>query len=300
MGCAVKRISAKRFLVEASIIAVLILVAHATTEYAQRVKGPVPVAAIATASAMTSTSALAQATPSATRTVRATATPSATPTVQPTHTPAPTLAPSTATPRPTAFVGSDGAVYLGERQLLRVAEAAPECARASEISYSPTGEHFLVVLACPNWENEAFLFRADGSDQRMITTAWDFLEAFNYRWAPDGRSFVYRRINSCCLLPDAVPATAPPPGLVRYEIQTGAKQMVGTYRVVRIRSDDTLNVRAGPGVRNRVVGELAPGTSGIEISGEGAPVGDARWVPIQYRELAGWVNLYYLEAAPLP
>jgi hypothetical protein len=289
--------SVRRFLAEAAIIAVLILVAYATTEYAQQAKGPVPAASTAPPPTMTPASALAQVTPTA---ARATATPTATPTVQPTRTPTPSPAPPTATPRPTAFVGSDGAVYLGDRQLLVVAEAAPACARASEISYSPLGEHFLVVLTCPNWENVIFMFRADGTDQRMITAAWDYVEAFNYRWAADGGSFTYRRINSCCLLPDAVPATAPPPGLVRYEIESGAKQLVGTYRVARVRADDTLNVRAGPGVGNWVVGELAPGTRGIAISGEGARVGNARWVPIELQQLAGWVNLYYLEAEPLP
>lgn len=70
------------------------------------------------------------------------------------------------------------------------------------------------------------------------------------------------------------------------------------YRVAFVVEDDVLNVRAGAGVQNRIVGTLAPDATDILITGEGRAVvddiGTAWWVPIQQGTLRGWVNSHFL------
>lgn len=66
------------------------------------------------------------------------------------------------------------------------------------------------------------------------------------------------------------------------------------YRVAFVESDDTLNVRSGPGVQNAVVGELAPDASGAQITGAGQWVSGSMWFPIAADGLAGWVNGRFL------
>jgi hypothetical protein len=66
------------------------------------------------------------------------------------------------------------------------------------------------------------------------------------------------------------------------------------YNVAFVASSDTLNVRSGAGVDFSVVGQLAYDAKGIEITGEGETIGRALWVPIQFNEIDGWVNRYYL------
>lgn len=193
---------------------------------------------------------------------------------------------------------SDGQVYLGDLLLLDTATDTPGCFGVGEISYSPTREYFLVVIACFEGDNEAFLFNADGSNRRRITGKWNYINYFDYEWASDGQSFTYERINSCCADP---PPDAPPPGPVRYDIQTGTTAPLSTpaspaafYYVVYVSSDDVLNVRTGPGVDNPVIGVIPHDGTGIQITGSGTMVEDALWVPIQYQDITGWVNSRYL------
>lgn len=211
-------------------------------------------------------------------------TPTATP--QPPPTPTPTIA---------RIEGSR--VLLGERVLLEIEIDAPGCFEPGEISYSPTGEHFLVVLDCFEGDNDAFLFDKDGTNRRRITAIWDYINYRNYRWEPDGSALIYQRINSCCADP---PPNAPPEGEVRYDIATGAKVVLdlsfddAPYMVVGVAADDVLNVRSGPGVDNGIVGTIPYSAINVAIVGEGVTVGDSTWVPIQYEFLSGWINLRYL------
>jgi uncharacterized protein YraI len=64
--------------------------------------------------------------------------------------------------------------------------------------------------------------------------------------------------------------------------------------VVNVASDDVLNVRAGAGVSHAIVGAIPPNGTGIQVTGAGEQVDDALWVPIKYKEIAGWVNSNYL------
>lgn len=63
-----------------------------------------------------------------------------------------------------------------------------------------------------------------------------------------------------------------------------------TYRVVGVEDWDVLNVRARPSARSSIVGELEPGTCGLEI------LNDRRgWLKIRFGETLGWVNGRYIE-----
>ncbi len=144
----------------------------------------------------------------------------------PTKTPAPTktsLPEATTTPTPQiiqAVAIDDDKVYLGDTVILDTAVEELGCFGIGEISYSPTGEYFVVVLSCFEGDNEAFAFRADGSDKRRITDQWDYINYNQYEWSAAGQYFVYQRINSCCADP---PPDAPPPGTVWYDVVTGEK-----------------------------------------------------------------------------
>jgi hypothetical protein len=134
-----------------------------------------------------------------------------------------TLTPSDTPALVVAKVSQNGKVYLGTLMILDPTEKDLGCFDAGSISYSPTGEHFLIVLNCFEGDNDAFLFRADGSDKRRITGKWDYVNYHDFEWAADGQSFVYQRVNDCCVAP---PPDAPPAGRVRYDIKTGEKTLL--------------------------------------------------------------------------
>jgi uncharacterized protein YraI len=66
------------------------------------------------------------------------------------------------------------------------------------------------------------------------------------------------------------------------------------YTVVNVASDDALNVRANAGVAHPIVGTIPPHGMGVQITGAGEQVDGSLWVPIEYKEIAGWVNSNYL------
>ena len=67
-----------------------------------------------------------------------------------------------------------------------------------------------------------------------------------------------------------------------------------TLQVVGVRQDDTLNVRSGPGARNKVVGTLAPGASDVTATGLAADVDDDRWLQVKHGSTVGWVHSNYV------
>ena len=182
----------------------------------------------------------------------ATAAPSQTSSVLPTETAVPTqtsTAPATATPKPTetavpatatstptmvplvtAEYQNNGTITLDGNVIFDIAAESIPCFPdiPAEIVYSPTNEHFLLIPACIEGDNFLYLFKADGTEKQIITGPWDFLNFNNVTWADDGQSFIYQRINSCCLSPEDIPADAPPRGLVEFNVVTGEKVLIAT------------------------------------------------------------------------
>jgi len=68
----------------------------------------------------------------------------------------------------------------------------------------------------------------------------------------------------------------------------------GRYMVVNVADDDVLNVRANAGVAHPIVGAIPPHGTGVQVTGAGEQVGSSLWVPIEYKEITGWVNSNYL------
>ena len=172
-------------------------------------------------------------------TARQTAAPSSTPTTEPTAAPTLTIietetaVPSTPTATPPitrATASEDAKVYLNDKLLFDVQAEGIPCYEdiPVTIAYSPTQEHFLVIPACLEGDNELYLFRADGTGKQRLTSAWDRLNLENVTWAADGQSFTYERLNACCLSPENIPDDAPPVGMVQVNIQTGEKVLIAT------------------------------------------------------------------------
>lgn len=68
-----------------------------------------------------------------------------------------------------------------------------------------------------------------------------------------------------------------------------------TRRVVLVAADDTLNVRATPGIGGTIIGELEPGVA-VALAGEQGQVGSSTWVTVATPAGPGWVNEFYLNA----
>lgn len=179
-------------------------------------------------------------TPSPTRPLL-TDTPSFTPTPTPTRLP-PTPTRPAPTPAPLVTpiaVDADGKVFWGDKLLVDTTREAPGCT-SGEISASPTGEHFLLVLACPPDGTYAeyavvFLFEADGSGKRAVTEPGEHAGSLAYFpinlyfWAPNGKWLFYTRLKKPLDLDKPTPpATAEllPDGVVLYNVYTGAKVLL--------------------------------------------------------------------------
>lgn len=68
-----------------------------------------------------------------------------------------------------------------------------------------------------------------------------------------------------------------------------------TYRVAFVAPNDTLNVRAGPGVNYPAIAQLPPDAGGIVVADEGQTLlGGSTWVPIATGAGEGWVNSRFL------
>lgn len=169
-----------------------------------------------------------------------------------------------------------------------------------EVRYSPQRRHFLVIACgfeCN--DNIGFVFKADGSGKRKITARWDYILQSAVEWAKDGQKVFYFRINSTGADP---PPSAPAEGWVEVDLKTGRKSPATTralktdasYAVINVIGDDVLNIRAKPGRTARIVGSISRDGRGIKVTGVGAKAGREQWVPISYRNIAGWVNQNYL------
>ena len=89
-----------------------------------------------------------------------------------------------------------------------------------------------------------------------------------------------------------VPTTPPLPTRTPAPPPTGPS--LGRFAVVNVRSDDALNVRAGPGVTYAVVGTIPYYGRDVDVLVGGKQVGDSWWVPVEHGNVSGWVNSAYL------
>jgi hypothetical protein len=64
--------------------------------------------------------------------------------------------------------------------------------------------------------------------------------------------------------------------------------------VVGVYSDDTLNVRQGPGVQEPVVGTIPYYGRLVDVRAGGLEVAGSWWVPVDHGNVSGWVNNSYL------
>ncbi len=67
--------------------------------------------------------------------------------------------------------------------------------------------------------------------------------------------------------------------------------------VVRIRPDDTLSLRAAPGVGSEISAKLPFRFEGLRPTGRACRVNDALWVEVQTTASQGWVNQRYAQPA---
>lgn len=85
--------------------------------------------------------------------------------------------------------------------------------------------------------------------------------------------------------------TTPAPEIVDSETRDA---IASEYRVVFVEDDDVLNIRRGPGVEFRNVGQIQPGDRGVKVTGPGQVVIDSLWLPVEYEDVSGWVNGRFL------
>jgi len=166
----------------------------------------------------------------------AAASPIPTHTTAPSRTPVPSLTPisteKAACETETTFRVEGGQrLYLGEGLLIDLSEEAPNSLGLGAIRYSPTCERFLLIVVGVEGDDRAFLFSADGSGKTEITGEGDKIRESTVTWAPDGSALVYERINTCLTCASPAP-TAPPEGLVRYNVGTGDKTILLGERMV--------------------------------------------------------------------
>ncbi len=92
-------------------------------------------------------------------------------------------------------------------------------------------------------------------------------------------------------LPPAV--TAPPAASPTGSVTVPESE--ARYEVAFVTSNDTLNVREGPGVTYDVVAELPPQTDAIRIDDQDMTlIGGSEWTAIDAPDADGWVNSQFL------
>ncbi|GAB4455985.1 MAG: hypothetical protein Kow0070_05230 [Anaerolineales bacterium] len=71
--------------------------------------------------------------------------------------------------------------------------------------------------------------------------------------------------------------------------------LTGPYAVVNVAANDVLNIRAGAGVSQPILGYFAPEANDVMRTGPSVSVDGAVWVEVRRNDgLTGWVNSYYL------
>ncbi len=66
------------------------------------------------------------------------------------------------------------------------------------------------------------------------------------------------------------------------------------YQVVKVKSWDTLSLRAEPGANSALLAKIPYDATGIRLVGEARKVGSTDWVKISWEQQTGWVSKAYL------
>jgi hypothetical protein len=91
----------------------------------------------------------------------------------------------------------------------------------------------------------------------------------------------------------AVPtATQAPPTATEPAPPVGPS--LGRFAVVRVASNDVLNVRSGPGVAYPIVDTIPYHGLDVEVHAGAREVKGRWWVPVRYEDVTGWANSNYL------
>jgi len=68
-----------------------------------------------------------------------------------------------------------------------------------------------------------------------------------------------------------------------------------SYKVIKVKSPDTLTIRTGPGKQYQKAGNISATANGVKITGPAIKIRNSNWAPITYRNINGWVNRGYLK-----
>ncbi len=172
--------------------------------------------------------------------------------------------------------------------------------------FSPNKKHIL-VLACGYEcnDNLGYLFNADGSGKRPLSSRWDFILQSAVEWSNDSRYIFYYRINSSGSRP---PKSAPRPGWTEIDIATMKKSPARhrvlsrdtEYAVFNVSAGDALILRSKPGRKSPAIMPIPADATGIRVFGRAVRVEDGNWIQVRYENHSGWVNQAYLrQAVPL-
>ncbi len=68
-----------------------------------------------------------------------------------------------------------------------------------------------------------------------------------------------------------------------------------SYKVIKVKSPDTLKIRVGPGKKYQEVGSISATGDGIKITGPAIKIRNSSWAPIKYMGKNAWVNRGFLK-----
>ena len=120
-------------------------------------------------------------------------------------------------------IGENGELYLGGQHLLPNPQEVCNVGVASEISYAPTNDKFLVLVWCWESVHQGIVFEVDSNLGQQITSDFDVIFGNRYSWSPDGRWLTYSRAWCCGEVMPMLPF-----GLVAYDTETGDKKLLTT------------------------------------------------------------------------
>jgi len=81
-------------------------------------------------------------------------------------------------------------------------------------------------------------------------------------------------------------------GLVSWQTPLQANESY--YRVVEVAEWDVLNIRITPNHRSKKLGHIFPNELCVLVIGEGYAKNDVLWFRVNYNNIVGWVNSYYM------